>query len=69
MEGFLPFLEVYGLLPVFSKCSVRIFLHVGFFYVFVGGGESHILLLCHLDLILSLLLLNLFFGTKEMSRR
>ena len=32
-EGFLPFLEVYVLLPAFSRCSVPIILYVGFFCV------------------------------------
>ena len=64
MEGFSPFLEVWGLLPAFSRCFVQIVLHVeaGFFWfvfwgvfwfdcfdVFVGEGELHVLLLCHLD--------------------
>ena len=35
VEGFLPLLEVWGLLPVFSRCSVWIFLHVvGVFFFF-----------------------------------
>ena len=50
LEGFLPFLEVYGLLPALSRCSVCIILHVGgLFVLFVGEGECYVLLLCHLD--------------------
>ena len=33
--GFLPFLNVWGLLPAFSRCSVRIVLHVGFCFFFL----------------------------------
>ena len=44
MEGFLPFLEVYGLLLVFSICSVQVILHIVFYFdVFVGEGEQHVL--------------------------
>ena len=47
--GFLLFLEIWGLLPAFSRCSVRIIVHVDFFFnVFVGEGGCHILL-HHLD--------------------
>ena len=43
----MPFLEVYVLLPAFSRCSVSNDLHVDFFFdVFVGEGECHVLL-CH----------------------
>ena len=33
VEGFLPFLEVWGLLPVFSRCSMSVVLHVVFLFV------------------------------------
>lgn len=36
VKGFLPFLEICDLLPVFSRYSVWIVLLVDFFYVFVG---------------------------------
>ena len=50
VEGFLPFLEVYVLLPAFSRCSVLIVLLVDvFFDVFLGEHEHDVLLLCHLD--------------------
>ena len=50
VKVFFPFLEVSGILPVFNRCSEKIILHVdGFFDVFVGEGEHHVLLLCHLD--------------------
>ena len=55
VEGSLPFLEVWGLLPAFSRCSVWVILHGDFclfvclFYMFVGEGESHILFFCCLD--------------------
>ena len=32
-----PFLEISGLLPVFSRCSVWIILHVDFFFLYVCG--------------------------------
>lgn len=49
-EVFLPFLEeVWGLLPAFSICSVRIILHVIFFFYIFVGGQLHVPLLCHLD--------------------
>lgn len=47
MEVFLPFLEVWNILPAFGRCFVRIILHVIFLYI-CGEGEFHILLLCHL---------------------
>ena len=35
--GFLSFLEIWGLLPAFSRCSVQIVLHVDFFSLCVCG--------------------------------
>ena len=58
MEIFLGFSGVWGLLPAFSRYSVRTVPHVDVFFfffcrcifdVFVKGGELHVLLLRHLD--------------------
>ena len=50
VEGFLHFLEIWGLLPTFNGCSVQIILHVHIFFdVFVGEDEYLILLLHNLD--------------------
>ena len=47
--NFLALLEVWGLLPAFSRCSVRVFPHVDVFLIYLWGDELHVLLLCHLD--------------------
>ena len=39
VEGFMPFLEVWSLMPMFSRCSVLIVLHIYFFDVFVEESE------------------------------
>ena len=53
VEDFLPFLKVWFLLPVLSICSVWIDPHGFFFYLFVGEGGQHILLLTILILLSS----------------
>ena len=50
-EDFLALLEIWSLLPAFSRCSVRVVPHVDVFLMYLWGeGELHILLLHHLDL-------------------
>ena len=44
------FWEVWGLLPAFSRCSVRVVPHVDVFWCIRGeAGDLHVLLLCHLE--------------------
>ena len=48
---FLALLEVWGLLSVFSRCSIRAVPHVDVFLMYLWGeGELYILLFRHLDL-------------------
>ena len=62
MEDLLPFLEVCGLLPAFSRCPLGIILHAdGFEDVFVGEGEHHVLLLHHLFLFFLFLIYQYFY--------
>ena len=54
-EDFLAFLEVCGLLLGFSRCSVRVVPHVDVFLMYLWGGSYlHVLLLRHLEGLLSL---------------